>query len=207
MKPTIRQQGISCWPTLNLNYWACTKNYSTTILNTFEKASGGKIKYNEIHKIKNWISRESAKKNNNTNFAVTRNPYERCKSMYKDMVLVNSSKSNSLRNFLPNKKIQDNSFYDFINCIHKIKDEDLIDVHILSQSWFIHHKEFYCKENIIIKTDELEKRWPFNEIEFLELKLNASNNISINIDKQIESLIYERYEEDFYNFNYRRMQI
>ena len=107
---------ISCWDDLGLNYWGITKCGNTSIKYALIESSGRLIDQlikSDAHGADSWVHSENhikyidldtALSNGNRNFAVTRNPYDRFISMYKDTQRRHGHFFKSKRNILIKRK-------------------------------------------------------------------------------------------------------
>lgn len=84
---------ISQWDNLKINYWGITKSGNTSVKYALLKKCNKNIKNIDdasmwVHEnnLAVYIDQLTASKNGYKNIAVTRNPYERAISMYKDLI-------------------------------------------------------------------------------------------------------------------------
>lgn len=193
MSGKYKKLNISEWNDWGLNFWGITKCGNTSIkkllLKNNEKTIDDKA-YRKFHAATHikYINISTALNNNNINFTLVRNPYDRFTSMYKDLVLK--------RPDLPIKckyrtGRQNLSIDDFIKDIILLSE----DIHIKPQSSFLKGAN-----NIqIFKLEEINK---------LEKFLNAKIPLLNKSDGKIEltaaqkEVIFDKYQEDFEQFNY-----
>lgn len=201
----VKQYNISSWDSIKANYWGITKAGNTSIkfaLLEKEKVSmlGTAIGISQwVHRdnITKYIDQITALTNNYINFTVTRNPYHRALSMYKDF----QRRNKIFMKVLDKKFMNVKTFDDFLSVLLFQKDVDRNE-HFRTQTFFI------CKDNTILPQyvfdiTEIEK---VNEK--FEINIPHINRIKSNLiltDNQIKK-INEIYDNDFRLLKYS-MQI
>jgi hypothetical protein len=190
---------ITAWDSIGLNYWAITKCGNTSVKASLLEKTGRQLNKQDginswVHNDKNvkYISREQALKNGYLNFSVTRNPYDRFISMFKDV------KRRPKQFFKNGEKIK--SMNNLIDYIQSIPDE-CRDVHFRSQSYFVCDQKGKILVNQIFDINDTEKLF-----ESLNLVVGKMNSIEteINLDDEQKAKISNLYWKDFEYLGYER---
>ena len=194
------QYNISVWPTKKVNFWGVTKCGNTSVKTAL--IGDKKMISSDMYSVNvnahnpcyaRYVNKNTALTNNNRNFTLVRNPYDRCLSMYKDFVLKR-----------PNHRIKHHNvsrinmtFDDFLQQIlTNIED----DVHTRSQTSFLLHNGVLAVNNIF----KLENIKPLES--FLDIKLPHLNKTkgNVHLSDTHKVLIYEKYKKDFDYLGYSR---
>lgn len=186
---------ITSWKKLNVNYWGITKCGNSTV-KTHLYCLENNIPFKDfgisIHgntKI-DYITPEFAKTNGKINFTVTRNPYDRFLSMYKDLVLIRKHRGK-------HSGFKGNTLDELIDFVSSISDENR-DFHFKTQNYFISREMDY-----VIDLYKMKEDWPF-DFKYPKNVVHKSNsNFNILTNKQ-KDRIYEIYRIDFDKFGYDR---
>lgn len=185
---------ISTWNRLSLNYWAITKCANTTIKTHLYKLETGKDFDNKKHTLIHgragltYINKNTALNNGFLNFTVTRNPYDRFLSMYRDLVLSRPKRGRTAG-------INNNYTVDeLLSYIESLEDSQR-DVHFRSQSWFI-------TEHLDVEINLKNlSTWPLS-IPSPEIIKHKSKERFNKLTRSQKDKIYKIYKEDFIRFNY-----
>lgn len=188
-----QQYNISQWDRYKLNYWAIPKCANTAIktalsrLNYTEKMIYSKNKW--VHSTDNvlYIDRETAIQNQYLNFTVTRNPYDRFLSLYKDQ---------GLRR--PIFKDLDNTNIDAF--LERLQLYDLRkNPHTRLQTDYI----FDNNNQLVDKIIDIRKAKKFLSSFGLNLNyVNKTMEIDIKLNISQKEKIYNLYKEDFKKLGY-----
>lgn len=201
-KKLKQQYNITTWPNKKLNFWGITKCANTSIkyalLENIDIKDDITHPNNHIHNPNNvrYISKEEALQNRFVNFSITRNPYDRCISLYKDFIL----KRNDIK--LKGVKIDResiNSFDKFVEtmlCNENVRKE----IHFRTQSSFLSFNSNICVDNIFDMYDTK------NIENFIKTPLTTLNKSpgDITLNKKNKEIIFRLYEEDFKNLGYAK---
>jgi len=199
----LKQQfNITTWPNKKLNFWGITKCANTTIkyalLDNIDIKPDTTHPNNHIHNPSNvkYISKEEALQNGFTNFTITRNPYDRCVSLYKDFIL----KRNNIK--LKGIKINResiNSFDAFVK-IMLLNESVQKEIHFRTQTSFISNNSNICVDKIFDMYDTK------NIENFIGSSLSTLNKSlgDVALNKQNKKIIYNIYREDFDNLGYSK---
>lgn len=179
-----RRQNIIRWDEFNINYWAIPKNASTSLKRAYIEAIGGKTSDPHRDERTIYITNKEALSNGYGNMAVTRNPYNRFISMYRQVSVHTGDKG------LNSNKIK--NVNDFIAYIKSQKD-DARNVHFKTQSNYVNYPNinYYDISQMRKLSDDLGFKVPHN---------NKGN--SRQLTDQQKELVYEIYKIDFDNFGY-----
>lgn len=134
-----------------------------------------------------YISKLEAIKNGYENVTIVRNPYNRFKSMYRDLCV----KRNGL---VP--EVKDMTVDQFANYLQKHFDHQ-VNVHFRSQYSFISYKG-----HIIPKVEHLEHM--SKDCIFKEMQIVNISGENFDLTKKQKNIIYERYTEDFELLGYKK---
>lgn len=183
---------ISRWPELGLNFWGITKAGNTSIKYLLHQRSGTSMRFDDdknrwVHHIKNtqYITPEEAAQNGFVNFTVTRNPYDRFLSMFKDVL-----RRSGLMG-LPHCKTQEQ----FVDFLENTPDEKR-NIHFRSQCYFLKSSDIL---HIDIKdTEKLSS--------FFQCEIPHKNSIeeSIHIENKLRDRVYLLYSNDFEKLGYEK---
>lgn len=192
---------ITSWPDRHLNFWGITKCANTSIKKSLlgENINEFDPEYSnfEVHDVSKalYIDKSTALSNGFDNFTVVRNPYTRCVSMYKDFVLKRFNQN--LIGFNINREGM--TFDDFLKkIIIKSKDQD--DIHLRSQTSFLKFEGSVAVDNIF-KIEDIHPIEKFLDIHIPMINISKGE---ISLQDSHKSIIYDRYEQDFINFNYEK---
>lgn len=196
MESKFKKLNITSWPQYNLNYWGITKCANSAV-----KSSLANLPIKNMHKRDkslhasknvNYISKEEALSNNFTNFTVTRHPYERFISMYKDFGL-DRFKAIGLEAAV--------ELDEFIELLETKFSTDKCNLHFRSQCSFITENNQLLFDNVI-DTTEIEK---FLQQRGVVLqKANVSQDVKIILSNKHKEMIYNRYANDFELLGYKQ---
>jgi len=167
-----------------------------------EKTNNPRMTFRELRK----------EKNNKFIFTFVRNPYDRIMSLYKDKILnknvgKNKIKKNKLDKLGKNiQEIPSLSFKDFVDLICIIPDK-FSDYHFESMTSILNRNKVKC--NFIGKVENINEDW-----RKISMLLNLTKNLSQRnktqkekkkyYTKELKEKVYQRYKEDFINFNYEK---
>lgn len=192
---------ISQWNELGLNYWGIPKCGNTSVKYALlEKVNRVKDDSSETQQwvhgldLAEYISRETANTNGNTNFATIRDPYERVKSLYKDfgirrsdIVIMKDVDGDKLKNL------------DYFLEHYIAKSTDANNMHLRSLSYFL------VKDNKVL----IDNVYDINTINSFLSKynisvpvLNTTQDLQIVFTEEQKQIIYTRYQQDFEIFGY-----
>ena len=183
---------ISCWPKLNLNFWGITKAGNTSIKYLLHQQSdhvmkSGDDKEQWVHKIDytDYISIEEAMNNGFTNFTVTRNPYDRFLSMFKEVLRRDDSlglfRCRTIENFV----------------LHlELTPDEKRNVHFRSQCHFL-------RDHDILRMDIDDVETLSN---FFQCEIPHKNAIkkSIEMNEHLRKRVYRIFAADFEKFGYEK---
>jgi len=198
----VVRQNITAWPELGLNYWAINKNASSTLTMHFATLCGEitptdeEIESGQLAKGgmgSRYITQEQAFQNGLKNFAVTRHPVDRFKSIYKHLKhpkTVVQQRTVGKARFDPTWTPME--FLEHI--IHtlqtgKINKHWKKQVSFIPQPWRLDH---------IIKLERLSEDWPFD---FDPPGIISNSTVDLDIDVD-EGIVYDLYHEDYLSFGY-----
>jgi nitrous oxide reductase len=166
MKQIKNRYNISKWDSLELNYWAITKCGNTSVKAALLAKCGVKHQNKDeinawVHDISNvkYITSQEAINNGYVNFSVTRNPYDRFISMYKDV-------KRRHNHFF--REITVETIDDLLQYIKNTPEKDR-DIHFKSQSYFICDKNGKILVDIVYDIDKINK--------IFDMQLNKLNEI------------------------------
>lgn len=191
---------ISQWDSLKLNYWGITKAGNTSMKYALLEKCNKKLEAVDkstvwVHsmKIANYIDRKTAHSNGYKNFSITRNPYDRTLSMYKDFKKRKSTIYSGIA-----KKFDINSFDDFLEFLLS-REVDKINIHFKSQSYFISENGKILVDTFI-DINEVEKINKLFDINIPHInKIPAKMQLTNEQCKKINTI----YAKDFKLFNYK----
>jgi len=198
----VVRQNITAWPELGINYWGINKNASSTLTIHFATLCGEITPTDEDialgilakERMKpRYITQDEAFQNGLTNFAVSRHPFERFKSVYKHLKhpkTVIQQRTVTKARFDPtwNEK----QFLEhIIDTFHtgKINKHWRKQVSFIPQPWRLDH---------VIKLERLMEDWPF-DFNPPEIQSNTTVEEVVSVD---EELIHDVYHEDYLSFGY-----
>jgi len=194
-----RIYNITQWDAYKLNFWGISKCANTAVkVALCEKKYGAKMRYSKVkwvHNPKNvmYITPEMAKNNNYFNFTVTRNPYTRFISMYKDV---------GLRRPLVNiRHIEELSIDTFLDAVEEMFElpEKTMDPHVRTQtSWIF-------EDNICLVNKVMDIKAVHSFLQKYNLKFEMVNVIEsdpIQLTQKQRKRIYKLYKEDFIKLGY-----
>lgn len=194
----MKDRNITVWPLLGVNFWGITKCANSTMkIHLYELENNAKFeakKDTKIHKpiYVNYISEEEALQNNLTNFTITRNPYDRFVSIYRDMV-----KSRPRRGRQAGLS-SDSNIDQVLSLISEIPNNER-DVHLRTQYSFIPYTQ-------ITKIDvkDILSKWPLDFPAPNFIKNKSSYTDSIQLTEEQRKKVYEIYKEDFVYLDYEK---
>lgn len=190
------ERSITEWPELGLNYWSITKCANSSIKVHLHELSGNTLA-NEFRgyrvnkkSLSKYISAETALSNGLINFTVTRNPYNRFLSAWRDLCIKRPERGIKAHIDVSWSPLQLAEY-----CLDK-SDSDL-DVHFRSQNWFVN-------KNIehIFQLENLHTQWC---LDIPILKHHAHRTIDpadTKLCEKTKEIVNERYSVDFERFNY-----
>jgi hypothetical protein len=204
MSLTKLKYNISCWDALKLNYWGITKCGNTSIKHSLIMASNTVILEQKpdkhganswVHSEKNvlYISSEAALSNGNINFTVTRHPYDRFISMYKDT----QRRHNHF--FRKHKDLRVSSINDLITFVENIPD-DRREVHFRSQCYYITEKD-HILPSIVFDINDTERIE--NTLRTKVEKMNSINT-QIHLNEEQKQKVFRIYQKDFELLGYKK---
>lgn len=177
---------ISHWQELNINYWGITKCYNTSIKYALAEKTNKNLKQVDntcewVHdqKLIRYIDRNTALKNGCINIALTRNPFDRFISLYKDV---------HRRKTLSKKVGSKISIDSVLNYIERTNEEKR-DVHFRSQCYYICENDKIIPD--VITINEFEKM-----INTKVKKLNSIDQSVVLTDEQ-RKRVYNLFQKDF----------
>jgi hypothetical protein len=190
---------ITVWDSIGLNYWAITKCGNTSVKASLLEKTGRQIKQIDgvdawVHNEKNvkYISREQALSNGNMNFTVTRNPYDRFVSMFKDV------KRRPKQFFKNGEKIK--SIDQLLEYIDQIPDHER-DIHFRSQSYFI-----FDESGRLLVDEKFDINETARIADSIGLNTNKLNVIEseIVLNEKQKQKVANLYWKDFEHLGYMR---
>jgi hypothetical protein len=203
---SVAMQNITAWPELGINYWGINKNATSTLITHFTD-----LVYTDKSMIKDkddkgqeakkyikdrYIDKSTALTNGLKNFCITRNPYTRFESCFKQF----KYPKNDIHVASLNKADFESQWdaNDFLNHIaRKFEKGKPGNKHFRLQTWFcpnpsmIHH----C-----IKLEHLNKHWPF-DFPAPNFVTNSQPDMNIEYDRE---LLHRVYNDDFKTFGYKK---
>ena len=198
----VVRQNITAWPELGINYWGINKNASSTLTIHFATLCGEidpsdeDISYGVAAKERmgpRYITQKQAFQNGLTNFAVSRHPLARFKSIYKHLKhpkTVIQQQTVSKARFdttWTTEEFADHIAHTFQT--GKINKHWKRQVNFIPQPWRLDH---------IVKLEQLKEAWPF-DFNAPDITSNPTIDKDIAID---EGIIYDLYHEDYLSFGY-----
>lgn len=188
-----KQYNITQWNEYKLNYWAIPKCANTAVktalsnLKYKDKMTYSKVKW--VHNPDNilYIDRQTAKTNDYKNFTVTRHPYDRFLSLYKDQ---------GLRR--PMFKDIDPNIDSFIS---QLENYDLQkDPHTKMQCDYIFDDDKLLVDTIL----DISQATAFLEKYNLTLNfVNKTKEIDIKLTDKQKEKIFNLYKKDFLKLGYK----
>jgi hypothetical protein len=196
------RQNISAWPELGINYWGINKNASSTLTIHFATLCGEITPTDEDialgmlakERMKpRYITQDEAFSNGLKNFAVSRHPLARFKSIYKHLKhpkTVIQQQTVSKARFDPTWTPEE-FLEHIIHTFHtgKINKHWRKQVSFIPRHWRLEH---------IIKLESLSEDWPFD---FPAPTIVSNPTVSEDVDID-EGIIYDLYHEDYLSFGY-----
>lgn len=194
---------ITQWDTYKLNYWAIPKCGNTAVkaclaLPTVDKHDiHSKEKWVHDETKLNYINDKQALANDYANFTVTRNPYERFISMYKDFGI--RRPYGALKRIIDFER--EMTFDYFLSLVLEHMSTDKCNKHIRSQTSFICKKGNVLVEEII---DLKNLQSFFDRYNITLRQYNKTSDDVINLTQEQKNKIYNRYESDFELLGYKK---
>ena len=195
MESKLKKLNITSWPQYNLNYWGITKCANSAVKSSLANLPIKNIfkRDKSLHASKNvnYISKEEALSNNFVNFTVTRHPYQRFISMYKDFGL-DRFKAIGLETAI--------ELDEFIELFETKFSTDKCNLHFRSQCSFITEHNQLLFDNVIDTADVgdfLQQRG------IVLQKANVSQDLQITLSNKHREKIYNRYFNDFELLGYK----
>lgn len=194
MDDTYKKINITIWPQYRLNYWGITKCANSAVKSSLMNHNVKNINKRDksLHSSKNvtYISQEAALSNNYVNFSVTRDPYERFVSLYKDFGC-DRYKAIGLQDSV--------SFDYFIDYALEKFPNDNCNIHFKSQSSFIANKYELLFDNVfdISRVPEFLLSYGVN-LNYA----NVSKSQEVILSSVHRQRIFDRYENDFVLLGY-----
>ena len=192
---------ITQWNDLGLNYWGIPKCGNTSVKYALlEKVNIANSDHSDtqqwVHNldIAEYISRETAKKNGNANFATIRNPYERVKSLYKDFGIRRAD--TKIMKDVESHRLKDLDYF----LEHYIKQStDANNIHLRSLSYFLVKDGNVLIDNVI----DINNINNFLSKYYITVPvLNTTQDLDIEFTDKQKQIIYSRYHQDFEIFGY-----
>jgi len=190
-----KEYNITQWNKYKLNYWAIPKCANTAIktalanLNYKEKMIYSKVKW--VHNTNNisYIDRNTALQNGYSNFTVTRHPYDRFISLYKDQGL--------RRPMFKDIKITNiDSFITRLQSYNLDKDP-----HTKPQTKYI----FDNSTKLVDKVIDINEASKFLKSFNLTLNVvNKTEELIIELTNEQKEKIYNLYKDDFKKLGYKK---
>jgi hypothetical protein len=191
---------ISQWDSHKVNYWGITKSGNTSVKYGLLEACNkhlSEVKTSTVwvhdNKLAKYIDKTTAFANGNKNISVTRNPYDRTLSMYKDF----AKRKDTIYKGL-SKKFNINCLDDFLDFL-LAHDVNRVNIHFKPQSYFITENGKLLVDLIIDigQIKMIEKQF--------KIKMPHINNIPSNIElnKSQIAKINKIYVVDFELLNYK----
>ena len=196
------RQNITAWPELGINYWGINKNASSTLTLHFATLCGEitptdhEIELGVLAKSgmgPRYITQDEAFTNGLKNFAVSRHPFDRFKSVYKHLKhpkTVIQQRTVTKARFDPSW-----TALDFAEYIAHTFQTGKINKHWKRQVTFIPHQ---WRMDHVIKLERLFQDWPF-DFGAPDITSNPTIDKDIDID---EGIVYDLYHEDYLSFGY-----
>jgi len=175
---------ITAWPNLRINFWGIPKcgntsmKYALLVNSGIDGQKDEVMKWVHNHGGAKYIDIQTARNNGFQNVTITRNPYDRFVSMYKDvlrrpkMFRLNSVKSvDSFIKVLDNKSVK--------------------DMHFKLQCQFITINDTVIPD-IVLDLDTLDEN-------FMNLNIQKYNSINkeVTLTAEQKQHVYELYRQDF----------
>lgn len=194
MDDTYKKINITVWPKYQLNYWGITKCANSAIKSSLAGKTIKNIHKRDksLHSSENvtYISQEAALTNNYTNFTVTRDPYDRFISLYKDFGC-DRFKSIGLDSSV--------SFDFFLDYVLEKFPNDNCNIHFKSQCSFITQDNKLLFEKVFSMPQAVK----FLKRKGIEVnKANVSKDQEITLSDANKQKIYDRYKNDFILLGY-----
>jgi hypothetical protein len=191
---TYKKINITVWPQHKLNYWGITKCANSAVKSSLLGHTVKNIHKRDksLHSSQNvtYISQDAALSNTYTNFTVTRDPYERFISLYKDFGC-DRYKSIGLENTV--------TFDYFLEYVLEKFPNDDCNIHFKSQCSFITKNNQFMFDNVF-KMPQLIKFFKRQGIQMHEA--NVSKEQEVILTNNHKEQIYNRYKNDFILLGY-----
>jgi len=199
------EHNIFTYPEFKLNYWAIPKCANTAVKLCLADPKGipcikqENKKHKWVHNPNRYgrsISLEDAMKNNYKNFTVTRHPYDRFISMYKDFGFRRPWT-------IFNKKQVSLDYFVKTVCVKWSNDLHTKNHHAFSQCFFIADNDYNLFVSEIVDINCLRgffKKRNINPRIFNKTEVP----FSINLTSEQKELIYNRYKVDFDLLGYEK---
>lgn len=194
MDDTYKKINITVWPQHKLNYWGITKCANSAVKSSLLGHTVKNIHKRDksLHSSQNvtYISQEAALSNGNTNFTLTRDPYERFISLYKDFGCDRFKAINLTTSV---------SFDYFLEYVFEKFPTDDCNIHFKSQCSFITKDNKLLFNNVFTLpqvTKFLKRRG------MIMHEANVSKPQEIILTDAHKEKIYNRYKNDFILLGY-----
>lgn len=192
----MNNYNITTWPGLELNYWSIIKCANSSIKVHLHELSGNKLanefKDYRINKksLSKYISAEIALSNGLINFSITRNPYDRFLSAWRDLCIKRPQRGIKANIDVKWSPLQLAEF-----CL--VKSDQELDVHFRSQDWFVDQKVEH-----IFQLENLSRQWCLDIPILTHHAHKSSDLVDVKLCSEAKKLVKERYSVDFERFNY-----
>lgn len=198
---------ITTYPYFKLNYWAIPKCGNTaikfslmnpTVPSNYNTDSIYK-KMKSMHNVKNikTIDITEAQRNQFINFTVTRHPYNRVLSLFKDFGVRRPWKG-----AFSGKQVTLDRFIKLL-CIEWCDDSVVKNHHAFSQNYYV--TDLQNCNLLVDKVIDINNLDSFLLSKGIVPKMfNKSQPLDIKLKDNHKELIYERYKDDFRMFNYTK---
>jgi len=150
----------------------------------------------------------------NFNFAITRDPFSRLYSCYKQKILLDDAPRHTKNYFFQYYPLikREQNFGDFVKAVYTIPDY-LSEKHFMSQSRILNYykntfniNKLYKISNLSFLEEDLKHEFSAN-FQLEKRNLSSKKNIDLSevYDEELISLVYKRYQDDINNFNYKEI--
>ena len=194
MASSSKDDNITAWSKLGLNYWGITKCGNTTVkTHLYELENGVDVlerKHTRIHGYNlNYITYCEAMSNGLLNFAVTRHPFDRFMSMYNDLVLSRPKRG---------LKAGVESNWSINQLLDWLEGQNLntVDVHFRTQSSFI------PTTGILLIDIKQLSAWPLPIPPIQKRRHTSKVKTMSQLDAFQKTRLYKLYAEDFGTLGY-----
>ena len=198
----MAEPNISTYPNLRINFWGICKSANTYMKFQLWAAENKRpfepILFDiEIHnKVKKVLTPQGAMKNGFLNISLTRHPFERFVSMWRDMVRTRPHKVKSY--------LGGNASWTPLEMIQKIstKDDDEINEHLRTQGGILGD----YKMDRIFKIENIHDTWDL-DIPLDRERRHVSDPARVEATQELVEVVENRYYNDYDRFGYERKYI